>query len=713
MEIKKYCQNYYFVILLCFAILSSMDGGIENSFISKTYTSISSLPSVLEPYSLDKVNFIGSKFFQTTPSCPPVTIESTITACSFLILPWGQQVTSSGDYSKLYVSYCAGDSTVIFHVTINPDYSNVVYVDACQSYTLPWGSVVVNNGVYSHHYTTQYGCDSLLIYNVNFPAITRDTNYAAGCDSVEIVFHGSPKKFYTSQIYPDTIINLGVCSSITFWDIKVNSSYSGRDTIRSCEPILHPQLGLLNDTIQLTYTHQSIHYCDSTVIYQIYIADQNITEIGPLYGCDSLIIPDLDTIYTSGLHTYIFNAANGCDSTVHYNVGIHQSTSSNLTIESCNQYSLNGKVYTVSGSYIDTTTNGEGCAHYINLTLTINQPPPKPVIAVNHPNCNQLGNINVTNPSTYLYISKLENGSYVQTNQLNNLSMGQYAVNTQSLNLCYSDTTFIELILQPNLRWYIDMDGDGYGHSATYQDTCDQPVGFVGNNRDIDDQNPNINLLLSIGNMVFEDIDNNGIYDPDDPLINNVKINLYKYDLTNNIVLVDCTFTDSIGLYLFDTLSEGHYIVMIDSTNFDIGKPLDHMVPSSSYSCGTFDGSNNGYYNPLVQNMVTSCDFLLQPDFAPWFEYPNNDNSGAIDPDNNLTIDFGFTSQLEPTLSSNNWSNPATWRGNVVPNESNFVIIPSGVTIFVDIDTAMAKKVLVMDGGHLIINENMKLTVIN
>ena len=152
---------------------------------------------------------------------------------------------------------------------------------------------------------------------------------------------------------------------------------------------------------------------------------------------------------------------------------------------------------------------------------------------------------------------------------------------------------------------------------------------------------------------------------------------------------------------------------MIDSTNFDIGKPLDHMVPSSSYSCGTFDGSNNGYYNPLVQNMVTSCDFLLQPDFAPWFEYPNNDNSGAIDPDNNLTIDFGFTSQLEPTLSSNNWSNPATWRGNVVPNESNFVIIPSGVTIFVDIDTAMAKKVLVMDGGHLIINENMKLTVIN
>ena len=63
--------------------------------------------------------------------------------------------------------------------------------------------------------------------------------------------------------------------------------------------------------------------------------------------------------------------------------------------------------------------------------------------------------------------------------------------------------------------WYIDFDGDGFGHAFVSQTTCDQPPGFVSNNDDCDDadrdQNPDADEYCN-----SEDDDCDGDVDEDD-----------------------------------------------------------------------------------------------------------------------------------------------------------------------------------------------------
>ena len=60
-----------------------------------------------------------------------------------------------------------------------------------------------------------------------------------------------------------------------------------------------------------------------------------------------------------------------------------------------------------------------------------------------------------------------------------------------------------------------------------------------------------------IGNLVWHDLDGDGIQDSGEPGIPGVRVELFN----DNGFLVDFTFTDGSGFYLFDGLAPGHYYV--------------------------------------------------------------------------------------------------------------------------------------------------------
>ncbi|MBL7816022.1 MAG: gliding motility-associated C-terminal domain-containing protein [Saprospiraceae bacterium] len=168
---------------------------------------------------------------------------------------------------------------------------------------------------------------------------------------------------------------------------------------------------------------------------------------------------------------------------------------------------------------------------------------------------------------------------------------------------------------------------------------------------------PNCNVL-SLGNIVWRDTDNNGIKDGNEQGIANVEVILYATTDTikgnGDDVAVDTLLTDINGNYLFSGLAAGQYWVKLTG----VGLPSGFI---SSTGDGPFDADGAGAFEPSTEGDVNERDHGTQMgamvmskivDLALNSE-PTND--GDADANTNLTVDFGIYKPTPlPTLSIGN-----------------------------------------------------------
>ncbi|MBK9106237.1 MAG: HYR domain-containing protein [Saprospiraceae bacterium] len=196
--------------------------------------------------------------------------------------------------------------------------------------------------------------------------------------------------------------------------------------------------------------------------------------------------------------------------------------------------------------------------------------------------------------------------------------------------------------------------------------------GSGGTQDDAFDSNGNMTVdfgftpLFSIGNQVWFDNNNNGIIDPAEPFADSVLVILHRYDGVN-YTAVETLYTDANGLYLFDTLFTGEYLVEIAASNFGPGGALQGYTSSSdgvTLNSGPYEtapdpdgdnddddsGTRNG--NANFPGSVVSGLITLSVN-EPLNEDPDNDTSTAADEHSNLTVDFGFV--IEVTVGGNVW----------------------------------------------------------
>ncbi len=149
--------------------------------------------------------------------------------------------------------------------------------------------------------------------------------------------------------------------------------------------------------------------------------------------------------------------------------------------------------------------------------------------------------------------------------------------------------------------------------------------------------------LMNLGNLVWKDLDADGIRDtvsPNEPGVDGVKVVLWRDTGDGSFnsatdAMVAMQNTSGGGAYNFTGLAPGNYFVQIDSTNFGAGV-LSTCLSSPNHDTGdSTDNNDNGVDNPTpTTGGVVS---VLIPLIGS--SEPTDDGDGN---NGNLTVDFGF-----------------------------------------------------------------------
>ncbi|MGI9455525.1 MAG: SdrD B-like domain-containing protein [Aeoliella sp.] len=197
----------------------------------------------------------------------------------------------------------------------------------------------------------------------------------------------------------------------------------------------------------------------------------------------------------------------------------------------------------------------------------------------------------------------------------------------------------------------IEMELDFRDPSTSGLDARVELVGVAGNT--VKNANFAVFNRMSLGDRVFADIDNNGIFDPGEVGIANVDLMLYEdtdgsgdFNVNDDLPMGTAT-TDPNGFYLFENLLPGEYIVQVMQTEFGVGQPLNGLISSTGNDIssmapdpdapgdGAVDLNNDDNGTAITNNGVVSKAITLIGNSEPI-------NDGDTDDDTNRTVDFGF-----------------------------------------------------------------------
>ncbi len=199
---------------------------------------------------------------------------------------------------------------------------------------------------------------------------------------------------------------------------------------------------------------------------------------------------------------------------------------------------------------------------------------------------------------------------------------------------------------------------------------------------------------MSIGNLVFSDRNNNGLFDtgaPTETGVSSVTLQLFTdtnnngvFDAGTDIATLDSsnvpisTTSNSSGIYTFTNLFPGRYFTVIPSSQFLTGAAAAGFVVSSTIPGGT-NNANKGA--AVVGTGVVTSLVSLNAGTAPTTDGDSNANS-------DLSFDIGLVPQFDLTIAKSSTSTVATTGTTItytIAARNNGPSPASGVTLSDDI----------------------------
>jgi len=252
--------------------------------------------------------------------------------------------------------------------------TNTTNISACGSYTWPVnGMTYTQSGSYSGTTTNSNGCTVLQTLNLTVNTATSATYSAIACDTYTWACNG--QTYTQSGTYTCLGTNAAGCVHTTILNLTINSSTSSSESALACDSYTWACNGQTY-TQSGTYTCTGINSagCLHTTTLNLIIHHSTSSTIS-VTTCNSYTWSCNGQTYSqSGTYTCTGTNASGCPNTTILNLTVNNSTSSSSNLTACNSYtwSCNNQTYTQSGTYTCFGTNAAGCNHTTILNLTIN-----------------------------------------------------------------------------------------------------------------------------------------------------------------------------------------------------------------------------------------------------------------------------------------------------------------------------------------------------
>lgn len=183
---------------------------------------------------------------------------------------------------------------------------------------------------------------------------------------------------------------------------------------------------------------------------------------------------------------------------------------------------------------------------------------------------------------------------------------------------------------------------------------------------------PTISKCLSIGNLVWQDANNDGLFNSGESGLGSVTVRLFKAKIEGGFptnfpdgIAIQTTTTDAItGKYIFNNLVPNSYIVEIDapvgySSSVGVnGSPTGIYEPATKAN----DDINDDDDGTMITGQIIRTSYITLTNFGE----PQNDgdvtNGTTADKNSNLTIDFGVYRIPVPVCSTEPKCSPVVVR---------------------------------------------------
>ena len=290
------------------------------------------------------------------------------TICDNHYFTWnknGSSYNTAGTYTYNPRTYNWNyDSVYVLHLAVKDTYIIPVTAHICEgeSYSL-FGRPLTEGGFYTDTVPTQDGsCDSIVQLTLIKHAVYSSTRSHVICHGDTYDWHGRP--LTTQGIYYDTLRSVQTgCDSIHYMlNLSVRKPFYEEQVSETCagQPFSwrgrsYNATGVYWDSLHSVYAPfcDSV-YCLKLTVYPRYeftefdtICEGEWREFGGVY------------YNTGGFYTRTLATIHGCDSIRHLNLVVRPISRIERYVDLCDGevYSFHGKDYTLSGTYIDTTSS--------------------------------------------------------------------------------------------------------------------------------------------------------------------------------------------------------------------------------------------------------------------------------------------------------------------------------------------------------------------